>query len=183
MRIDRLENGGEPSFRLVGRLEGGACRHLLRMLNGPVGDGSVITVDLDGLQACDADGAAALVSLVKRAREAGGAVLFTTPRASVMNELDEAGALDAMQLTSVNNITHAPRALRYLTRIGEAQPFAYAPNRRDFYLVSNDTLWAHDSHDWLLATGTGAVIAHRTRGSYYSDESGEPVFHETPAPA
>ena len=187
MRIERLDLGTELSFRLIGRLEGLASRQLLRMLNGPAGDGGVVTIDLDELQTCDAAGADAFVLLTKRAREAGGDVFLTAPRARVMHDLDQAGALDKLQLTAPENAmperdAKRRHALRYLTRVGEQQPFAYAPNRRDFYLVSDDTLWAHESHDWLLAADSGVALAHRSYGSYYDVESGETVFTETPTP-
>ena len=39
--------------------------------------------------------------------------------------------------------------------------YAYAKTRRDFLLASDDTLWAHESHGWLLKAVTGAQVAHR----------------------
>ena len=99
MRIERVEAGGGPVFRLSGRLEGLASRHLLRMLNGPTSDGDVITIDASTLETCDAQGADALVWLTKRARTAGGDLLLTAPQACVLDELQEAGALDGLQVT------------------------------------------------------------------------------------
>jgi hypothetical protein len=76
----------------------------------------------------------------------------------------------------------APRMVRYLTRVGEHAPFAYAVNRRDFLLVSDQTLWAHESQDWLVAADSGAALAHRTGDSYYSVDNGEPLFKQTALP-
>lgn len=75
-----------------------------------------------------------------------------------------------------------PRMVRYLTRVGEHAPFAYAVNRRDFLLVSDQTLWAHESQDWLLAADSGAALAHRTGDSYYSVDNGEPLFTQMAVP-
>jgi anti-anti-sigma regulatory factor len=98
MRIERVVAGPGSDFSLIGRLEGLASRHLLRMLSGPTSDGDVITVDASALEACDERGAAALVFLTKRARAAGGQLCVTTPRARVLHELQEAGALDDLEL-------------------------------------------------------------------------------------
>ena len=68
--------------------------------------------------------------------------------------------------------------VRYLFTDDAATPFAYAPGRRDFYLVSDDSLWAHESHGWLLAAGSGAALAHRTGSRYYSAENGELLYSE-----
>jgi anti-anti-sigma regulatory factor len=187
MRIERIGAGAQTTFRLFGRLEGPACPHLLRRLTGPVSDGSIVTVDLDGLEACDAQGANTLVSLTKRARAAGGNLLLRAARQTVLHELDKTGALRTLQLAPAVSAGHErdaqrPGALRYLTRVGEGEPFAYAANRRDFYLLSDDTLWAHESHEWLLAADSGTALAHRTRGSYYSIDNGERLFTEQPAP-
>ena len=71
-------------------------------------------------------------------------------------------------------------ALRYLTRVGEHEPFAYASNRRDFHVLSDHTIWAHESHDWLLAARSGAALAHRTGDCYYDVDTGEPLFTQSP---
>ena len=42
-------------------------------------------------------------------------------------------------------------AMRYLCRVDDRSLHAYASTRRDFHLASDDTLWAHESHGWLLA--------------------------------
>jgi hypothetical protein len=76
-----------------------------------------------------------------------------------------------------------PPMVRYLTRVGEQKPFAYAENRRDFHLVSDKTLWAHESHDWLLAADSGAALAHRTGDDYYSIDDGKPLFTQTAEPS
>jgi anti-anti-sigma regulatory factor len=185
MRIERADAGAEPTFRLFGRLEGLACRDVLRMLTGAVAEGGVVTVELDGLEACDARGTDALVALTKQARDAGGTLLLTAPRESVLRAFDAAGALKTLQLASAASAAgehdrRRLRVLRYLTRVGEDEPFAYAANRRDFYLLSDDTLWAHESHDWLLAAHSGGALAHRTHGSYYDIDNGEPLYTERP---
>jgi hypothetical protein len=84
--------------------------------------------------------------------------------------------------SSDNNGGKSPRMARYLTRIGEDTPFAYALNRRDFLLVSDQKLWAHESHDWLLAADSGAAFAHRTGDSFYSVDTGEALFTQTASP-
>jgi anti-anti-sigma regulatory factor len=186
MRIERLDGEVGPVFRLHGRLEGLACRHLLRVLNGPASDGTAIAIDLRGLDACDTKGAEALIALTKRAHVAGGRLILRAAPECVLGDLDRAGALCDLQLAPAETVPddrHTPRrVLRYLTRVGEEQPFAYAANRRDFYLVCDDSLWAHESHDWLLEAHSGAALAHRTRGAYYDLENGQVVFVETAAP-
>jgi hypothetical protein len=77
-----------------------------------------------------------------------------------------------------NRNTQRSGVRRYLTRVGEDEPFAYSTNRRDFYLLSDDTLWAHESHEWLLAAHSGATLAHRTHGFYHDIETGEPLYNE-----
>jgi hypothetical protein len=84
--------------------------------------------------------------------------------------------------TTETRNAQTPRMVRYLTRVGEHAPFAYAVNRRDFLLVTDQTLWAHESQDWLLAADSGAALAHRTGDSYYSVDSGEPLFTQTALP-
>ena len=110
MRIERIDAGVDVTFRVFGRLEGLACRHLLRMLTGPVSDGSVVTVELEGLEACDARGAEALVSLTKRARDAGGNLVLTAPRATIVDELDAAGVLSAVQFAPAVSAAGEPGA-------------------------------------------------------------------------
>jgi hypothetical protein len=68
------------------------------------------------------------------------------------------------------------RRVRYLYRVADDQPFAYAPARRDFFLVSDDQLWAHESHAWLLSAATSAALARRIGGTYYDSETGEPLY-------
>ena len=72
--------------------------------------------------------------------------------------------------------------MRYLVKADEDKPFAYACGRRDFCLVADDTLWAHESHDWLVAAGTGALLAHRTRDRYYSVSGGRCLYRITSDP-
>jgi hypothetical protein len=72
--------------------------------------------------------------------------------------------------------------MRYLYRVGEDRPFAYAPTRRDFFLVSDDRLWAHESHAWLLSATSSAAFARRIGGIYYDTETGEPSYYEAAGP-
>jgi hypothetical protein len=57
--------------------------------------------------------------------------------------------------------------MRYLYTADD-QLFAYAPGRRDFFRVGDDRLFAHESHDWLIAAESGETLAHRTGDSYYA---------------
>jgi hypothetical protein len=70
--------------------------------------------------------------------------------------------------------------MRYLFGSADDQLVAYAPGRRDFYSAADDALWAHNSHDWLIAAATGKTLAHRTKGIYYSVTTGEPLYYEGP---
>ena len=72
--------------------------------------------------------------------------------------------------------------MRYLFRPGEDTPFAYTRGRRDFFLVSDDTLWAHESHDWLVAAQTGSLLAHRTGDRYYNAVDGHCLYRITSDP-
>jgi hypothetical protein len=73
--------------------------------------------------------------------------------------------------------------VKYLYRSGDDTCFAYAPGRRDFFRCSDDTLWAHESSDWLIAARTGEILAHRTRRVYYSIDAGVPLFYEPTEPS
>jgi hypothetical protein len=68
--------------------------------------------------------------------------------------------------------------MRYLYRVDDDQPFAYAPNRRDFFLVSDDTLWAHESHAWLLSAASSANLVRRIADTYYDAATGAPLYYE-----
>lgn len=68
--------------------------------------------------------------------------------------------------------------MKYLYRSADDTCFAYAPGRRDFFRCSDDTLWAHESADWLIAASTGEILAHRTRGVYYSIDACVPLYYE-----
>ena len=63
--------------------------------------------------------------------------------------------------------------MRYLYTADGDELFAYAPGRRDFFRASDDTLWAHESHDWLVAAVSGEALAHRTGDVYYGAANGE----------
>jgi anti-anti-sigma factor len=192
MKIERAVTDDGPVFRLVGRLEGGAARQLQRVLSGPASDGGVVTVDLTDLEMCDAGGASVFVTLSKRARLASGGLVLSSPSESVLRVLTETTSQDALCIVQTEGAAAADKSaprdhpkedttMRYLFRADEDEPFAYAPGRRDFYLVSDDSLWAHESHDWLLAAGSGAVIAHRTNDSYFGVDDGERLYCTAPA--
>jgi len=68
--------------------------------------------------------------------------------------------------------------MRYLYTADGDELFAYAPGRRDFFRASDDTLWAHESHEWLIAAASGEAFAHRTRDVYYGAASGERLYRE-----
>ena len=70
--------------------------------------------------------------------------------------------------------------MRYLYTADEDELYAYAPGRRDFFRASDDTLWAHESHEWLVAAATGELLAHRTGDVYYGAASGERLYREAP---
>ena len=66
--------------------------------------------------------------------------------------------------------------MRYLYTTDGDQLFAYAPGRRDFFRAGDDRLWAHESHDWLIAAESGETLAHRTGDVYYSAVDGERLY-------
>ena len=68
--------------------------------------------------------------------------------------------------------------MRYLYTADSDELFAYAPGRRDFFRASDDTLWAHDSHEWLIAASSGELLAHRTGNVYYGVVDGERLYRE-----
>ncbi len=70
--------------------------------------------------------------------------------------------------------------MRYLYTVDGDELFAYAPGRRDFFRFSDDTLWAHESHGWLLAAASGEALAHRTGDFYYGAANGERLYREAP---
>jgi hypothetical protein len=72
--------------------------------------------------------------------------------------------------------------VRYLYRVADDEPFAYAPARRDFFLVSDDRLWAHESHSLLLSAESSAAFARRIGGTYYDTGTGEPLYYEAGEP-
>jgi len=65
--------------------------------------------------------------------------------------------------------------MRYLYTADD-QLFAYAPGRRDFFRAGDDQLFAHESHDWLIAAESGETLAHRTGDVYYSAVNGERLY-------
>ena len=72
--------------------------------------------------------------------------------------------------------------MRCLYRVGDDEFFAYALTRRDFLLVSDGRLWAHESNYWLVAAYSGELLAHRTGGVYYDVQTGSPLYYEAAEP-
>jgi len=72
--------------------------------------------------------------------------------------------------------------MRYLCRVDDRQLHAYAQTRRDFLLASDDTLWAHESHDYLVAAVSGTVIAHRIGNVFYDAQTEVPLYYEAAEP-
>lgn len=69
--------------------------------------------------------------------------------------------------------------MRYLYRVDDDQLFAYAPQRRDFFLASDKSLWAHESHNWLLSATSSARLVHRIGRVYYDVDTSLPLYYET----
>ena len=69
--------------------------------------------------------------------------------------------------------------MRYLVDVHTDEVVAYAPNRRDFYRASDDMLWAHESHSWLVDATSGSSLAHRTGNVYFDAITGSPLYYET----
>jgi hypothetical protein len=72
--------------------------------------------------------------------------------------------------------------MRYLYTASGDQLMAYAPGRRDFFRSSDDALWAHESHDWLIAAESGEVLAHRIGDVYYGVVDCERLYRVTAEP-
>ena len=73
--------------------------------------------------------------------------------------------------------------MRFLYTTEDDKLFAYAPGRRDFFRVGDDRLWAHESHDWLVAAQSGETLAHRTGDVYYGAVDGERLYRVSTEPA
>jgi hypothetical protein len=78
--------------------------------------------------------------------------------------------------------TKWPRDVSYLYKIDEEELFAYTNGRRDYFRAGDDSLWAHESHNWLVAAKSGVVLAHRTGDRYYSVTDGECLYRITTDP-
>jgi hypothetical protein len=72
--------------------------------------------------------------------------------------------------------------MRYLCRVDDRTLHAYARTRRDFFLASDDTLWAHESHDWLLAAASGSRLAHRIGKVFYDVQTETALYYEASEP-
>jgi hypothetical protein len=73
--------------------------------------------------------------------------------------------------------------MRFLYTTADDKLFAYAPGRRDFFRAGDDRLWAHESHDWLVAAESGETLAHRTGEIYYGAVDGERLYRVSTEPA
>lgn len=181
-RVERRRTDDGSAFQLIGRLEGPAIRTAQRLLTGQPSDGSVVRLDLSGLVSCDAAGLELLLALTKGAHIAAGDVQLEGVSDAMRQLFRAENALPKLHLVGRRDANDpAPLRIRYLYRAGESAPYAYATGRRDYALVSDDTIWAHDSHDWLLAAGSGTVLAHQTRGRYFSPDSGDCLYTDQPA--
>jgi anti-anti-sigma regulatory factor len=96
--IERTAGTNGRAFRLTGALEGGVSRQLQRVLSGPASDGGLLTVDLSGLESCDADCVRLLVTLTKRARIADGDLVLTAPSPAVMESLTSVAGADELHI-------------------------------------------------------------------------------------
>src|ERR1700752_1276193 len=96
--IKRIAGANGRAFRLVGDLDSGAARQLQRILSGPASDGEGLTVDLSGLDSCDADCARLLVTLTKRARIAEGDLVLTSPTPAVLEVLTKIAGTDELNI-------------------------------------------------------------------------------------
>jgi anti-anti-sigma factor len=182
-RVERERTDQGSAFRLSGRLEGPAVVKLQRLLAGPSSDSGLVMLDLGQLESCDADGVALLVELTKRAHTAGGHLVVRSVPEEIRDMFHAEQALPNLHVMPDGDADDRPASqTQYLYRAGESVPFAYASSRHDFSLVADGSLWAHTSHDWLLAAGSGAVLAHRTRGSYFHPDTGECLYTDHPAP-
>jgi hypothetical protein len=72
--------------------------------------------------------------------------------------------------------------MRYLCRVDDRKVHAYAVTRRDFLLASDDTLWAHESHGWLLSAASASPLAHRVGDIYYDAATETPLYFEAATP-
>lgn len=111
MRIERRDINNGVTFALIGTLEGSAARHLMRVLRGPIADGSKVTVNLRSLESCDAEGLQALGALLTRARATSGIMVLTSPTEHVREILSTTTELrEALEATDDHpiNARYAP---------------------------------------------------------------------------
>src|SRR4051812_15543885 len=96
--IERIAGAGGRAFRLVGDLDAGVARQMQRILSGPASDGEGLTVDLSGLDSCDAECARLLVTLTKRAHVAEGDLVLTAPSPAVLAVLTKVAGTDELNI-------------------------------------------------------------------------------------
>jgi len=183
MRIERIPAPEGTAFRLVGELSDDDCPQLRRMLAGPVSDTNVTTLDLSALEACGTAGIALLVDLTARADRAEGYLVLRSVSDTVFRSFAMSDAVSKLHIIREPATGAFSSAPRYLFRIGETTPFAYASSRHDFTRFGEEHVWAHQSHDWLIEAVSGTVLAHRTRTTYFSAETGASLYSEHPTSA
>ena len=86
---------GGAVVRVIGELDLATAPQLGQVLTDLTGHGIHVTVDLSGMAFIDSTGVSALVSGLKRLREAGGDMALVSPRAS---------ALKVFEITGLTNV-------------------------------------------------------------------------------
>jgi anti-anti-sigma regulatory factor len=183
MRIERIPVPEGSAFRIAGELSDDDCPLLRRMLAGPASDTNVTTLDLGKLETCGTTAIEVLVDLTARADRAEGYLVLRSVSDDVLRSFVMSDAVSKLHIVRDPVTGNFPAEPRYLFRIGETTPFAYASSRHDFTRFGEEHVWAHQSHDWLIEAGSGTVLAHRTRTTYFSAETGARLYSEHPAGA
>ncbi len=67
---------------------------------------------------------------------------------------------------------------RFLDRVEDGEPFACATHGHDFYRLSDNVLWAHESGALLLSARSGLALARRVGSVFHDLESRLPLYEE-----
>ena len=67
---------------------------------------------------------------------------------------------------------------RFLDRVEDGEPFAYATHGHDFYRVSDNVLWARESGAMLLSARSGLALARRVGSVFHDIESLLPIYQQ-----
>lgn len=67
---------------------------------------------------------------------------------------------------------------RFLDRVEDSEPFACATHGHDFYRLSDNVLWAHESGALLLSARSGLALARRVGSVFHDIESRLPLYQE-----